>query len=119
MYLSKLLTALLIVPAAVIASPTPVARSTDVNPFEGKNFYANSIYAKKLETTIKTFLKKGELLNAGRVRTIQKTGTFGWISSFSDVCIRVHMVKEFMLIYPSYRSRNCQPTLVRHIPFKS
>lgn len=84
MYLSNLLAALLIVPVAVIATPTP--RATDVNPFEGKNFYANSIYAKKLDTTLKTFLKKGEILNAGRVRTIQKTGTFGWVSSFADVC---------------------------------
>jgi len=88
MYLSNLLAALLLVPAAVIASPTPSSLASDVNPFEGKNFYANSIYAKKLGTTIKTFLKKGEILNAGRVRTIQKTGTFGWISSFDDVCSR-------------------------------
>ena len=65
-----------LVPAAVNASPAPSPSLSDVNPFEGKDFYANPIYT-KLETTIKTLLRKGEILNAGRVRTIHKTGTFG------------------------------------------
>lgn len=78
--LIKSLLALAVVPA-VIAAPTVPSG----NPFEGKNFYANSKYALKLVETIKSFISEGDLLNAARTATVQRTGTFAWISSFADV----------------------------------
>lgn len=76
MHFTNLLTIFLLVPATAIA----------VNPFHGKNFYANSIYAKKLEATISTFLSSGDVTNAKRVNTVQRTGTFTWLSALSEAC---------------------------------
>lgn len=91
-YLKALLFALAAAPAA-IATPTfgpgkpkPVPAKSD-NPFVGVNLYANSRYAKKLETTIKYFLKKGDVVNALRTRTVQKIPSFFWISNTRDVSI--------------------------------
>lgn len=80
--LIKSLLALAAVPA-VIAAPTVPSG----NPFEGKNFYANSKYAAKLVQTIKSFVSEGDFLNAARTATVQRTGTFAWISTFADVII--------------------------------
>ncbi|KAH6663053.1 1, 4-beta cellobiohydrolase [Halenospora varia] len=57
----------------------------DVNPFVGKNYFANSYYAGELEQTIKSFLAKNDTLNAARVRTVQKTGTFVWVTSIAGL----------------------------------
>ncbi|CUS09186.1 unnamed protein product [Tuber aestivum] len=73
---------LLVLIVLLAASATPAASE---NPFEGKNFYANSMYASKLEETIKSFCEEGDLVNAARVETVQRTGTFGWITSFSGI----------------------------------
>lgn len=80
--LLKSLLALATVPA-VLAAPT----AQSGNPFEGKNFYANSGYALKLVETFKSFALKGDLLNAARVATVQATGTFAWVSANADVII--------------------------------
>lgn len=77
--LLKSLLALATIPA-VLAAPT-----SSGNPFEGKDFYANSKYAAKLVETIKSFVLKGDLLNAARTTTVQRTGTFAWISANADV----------------------------------
>jgi cellulose 1,4-beta-cellobiosidase len=63
----------------------PLTNTTDTNPFIGKNYYANSGYAAKLETTIKAFLAKNDTLNAARVKTVQKTGTFVWVTTVSGL----------------------------------
>lgn len=78
--LIKSLLALAAIPV-VIAAPTVPSG----NPFEGKNFYANSKYAAKLVQTIKSFISEGDFLNAARTATVQRVGTFAWVSSFADV----------------------------------
>ncbi|KAI5811582.1 cellobiohydrolase [Peziza echinospora] len=89
MYLQTILAALVVIPAVFAApgssTPKPTVPATNPNIFIGKELYANSIYAEKLEQTAKTFLKKWDFANAARVKTVQKTGTFGWISSFADL----------------------------------
>lgn len=80
--LLKSLLALAAIPA-IAAVPT----APSGNPFEGKNFYANSKYAAKLVETIKSFASEGDFLNAARTATVQRTGTFAWVSQFADVDI--------------------------------
>ena len=53
---------------------------TTPNPFEGKKLFANPLWAEKLEQTYTTFKAAGDDNNAAKVRTIQKTGTFVWVS---------------------------------------
>ncbi|KAJ9156478.1 Glucanase [Pleurostoma richardsiae] len=50
------------------------------NPFDGKKLSANPGWAAKLEETYNAFAARGDALNAGKVRTIQGTGTFVWVS---------------------------------------
>jgi len=73
------------VSAATLASAYPWPTATDVNPFIGKNYFANSNYARELNTTIASFLAKNDSLNAARTRTVQNTGTFVWITSTSSL----------------------------------
>lgn len=74
------LLSLLAAPLTVVAHPTK-----DVNPFLGKNYYANSHYANELAETKAAFLKKGDALNAARVTTVQRTGTFVWVSNVAGL----------------------------------
>ncbi|KAB5578218.1 glycoside hydrolase family 6 protein [Coniochaeta sp. 2T2.1] len=53
---------------------------TAPNPFESKKLFANPLWAEKLEQTYTTFKTAGDDVNAAKVRTIQKTGTFVWVS---------------------------------------
>jgi hypothetical protein len=53
---------------------------TSPNPFEGKKLFANPLWAEKLEPTYAAFKAAGDETNAAKVRTIQKTGTFVWVS---------------------------------------
>lgn len=69
---------------ALLATAAPTT-ANDVNPFVGKQYYANSKYAAKLDQTVKAFLTQGDTLNAARTRTVQRTGTFVWISSISNL----------------------------------
>ncbi|TVY39563.1 1,4-beta-D-glucan cellobiohydrolase [Lachnellula subtilissima] len=57
----------------------------DVNPFLGKNYFANSYYAGELNQTVSAFLAKNDSLNAARTRTVQNTGTFVWITSVAGL----------------------------------
>lgn len=57
----------------------------DVNPFSGKNYYANSKYAGELSQTIAAFLAMNDTLNAARARTVQNIGTFIWISNVTSI----------------------------------
>ncbi|KAK1997996.1 endoglucanase-6B [Colletotrichum falcatum] len=56
-------------------------RATATNPFDGRKLYANPEWAQKLEKTHSAFVSKGDYQNAGKIRTIQNTGSFVWISS--------------------------------------
>ncbi|OAF62335.1 hypothetical protein VC83_01110 [Pseudogymnoascus destructans] len=78
-----LLSLLAAAPCAVVATPTNPVK--DVNPFIGKNYYANSHYSKELQETKAAFLKKGDVLNAARVTTVQRTGTFVWVSNVAGL----------------------------------
>lgn len=71
--------------AAGLAFAAPWPTATDVNPFLGKNYFANSHYAGELNTTIAAFLAKNDTLNAARTRTVQNIGTFTWITSVSGL----------------------------------
>lgn len=75
---------------ALAVVPAALAAPTSGNPFQGKEFYANSKYAAKLEQTIRSFRSEGDFLNAARTKTVQKTGTFGWISATADVLPLIH-----------------------------
>ena len=100
MYFANLLAVALLAPAMAIQAMTVQTRAADVNPFAGKDFYANSGYAKKLEETINTFKKSGDETNAKRTEVVQKTGTFVWMSDFDDVCLQYnysHPIRCFCL----------------------
>jgi hypothetical protein len=71
----------LLAPLLTLAHPG----NRDVNPFLGKNYYANSHYAQELETAKAAFLARNDTLNAARVTTIQRTGTFVWVTSVSGL----------------------------------
>jgi len=72
----------------VAAAPTLRSRESDSNPFLGKQYFANSKYAAKLDETISAFQAKGDSLNAARARTVKSIGNFIWVSGkifpFSD-----------------------------------
>jgi cellulose 1,4-beta-cellobiosidase len=83
MRFSSLIAALSAV-GAVSAAPVEQLESrsdnTTPNPFEGKKLFANPSWAAKLEAAYSAFSAAGDTQNAGKVRTIQKTGTFVWVS---------------------------------------
>jgi len=72
-------------PSGPPSGPPGPPGAGDVNPFLGKNYFANSYYAGELNQTVKAFLAKNDSLNAARTRTVQKTGTFVWITSVSGL----------------------------------
>ncbi|KXX73958.1 putative exoglucanase GH6D [Madurella mycetomatis] len=57
----------------------------DINPFLGKTPFANPKWADKLGQTMRSFLAKGDILNAIKVHKIQQIGTFVWISRRADL----------------------------------
>lgn len=68
---------------AVAVSAAPKYRSwneSTPNPFEGKKLFANPLWAEKLEPTFTAFKAAGDDTNAAKVRGIQKTGNFVWVS---------------------------------------
>jgi cellulose 1,4-beta-cellobiosidase len=79
----KYTTPLLLLAAGTLARP--LTNSTNTNPFVGKNYFANSYYASELDLTIRNFLKRNDTLNAARVRTVQKTGTFVWVTTVAGL----------------------------------
>jgi cellulose 1,4-beta-cellobiosidase len=56
------------------------ANETSPSPFEGKKLFANPAWGAKLETAYDAFVAKDDAVNAAKVRTVQKTGTFVWVS---------------------------------------
>src|SRR5690606_24032131 len=48
--------------------------------------YVNEFWAGKLDATVASFLAKGDVDNAARVRTVQKeASTFIWVSKTTDI----------------------------------
>ncbi|KAK0119372.1 hypothetical protein ONS95_010823 [Cadophora gregata] len=95
MLYSTILTALTGATFVSAAPKWPIKpNTTDVNPFLGKNYFANSFYASELKETIATFLAKNDTLNAARTRTVQNTGTFVWVASVAGLSNIESTVKE-------------------------
>ncbi|KAJ4302498.1 1,4-beta-D-glucan cellobiohydrolase cel6b [Collariella sp. IMI 366227] len=73
----------------VSATPSPKnveSRTADVNPFQGKTQFVNPKWADKLDQTLRSFLWKGDVINAGKVLKIQHTmSTFVWVSKRADL----------------------------------
>lgn len=88
-YLQALACALALAPASVFAAPQPSTSNSQVNPYIGKDVYANKGYAKKLEETIQFFNQKYDFYNAAKTKTVQKIPTFAWISKSADVSVCV------------------------------
>ncbi|CZT11693.1 related to cellulose 1,4-beta-cellobiosidase II precursor [Rhynchosporium agropyri] len=81
-------------PSGLLSPDYSTGSSADVNPFVGKNYYANSIYAAKLDETIGAFTSKGDTLNAGRAKTVKSIGTFLWVASVADLTKMTSTIKE-------------------------
>ncbi|RDL30672.1 Glucanase [Venustampulla echinocandica] len=87
----KLSSVLAAVSVASVSSALPLeavadsADARDVNPFRGKNYFANAFYASELDQTVAAFLARNDTLNAARTRTVQKTGTFVWVSNVAGL----------------------------------
>lgn len=71
--------------SAIPTELAPRTSATDSNPWVGKDYYVNPTYAVKLKETILTFLKKGDLLNAARTRTVQGISTFVWVTTVAGL----------------------------------
>jgi len=56
----------------------------DFNSFLNKDYYVNPFYTNELNQTITDFLLRKDALNAARVRTVQKAGTFVWVTSLAS-----------------------------------
>ncbi|KAH7355440.1 glycoside hydrolase family 6 protein, partial [Rhexocercosporidium sp. MPI-PUGE-AT-0058] len=80
--------------AAAFPRASGDSNRTDVNPFVGKNYFANSYYAGELKETIAAFQAKGDTLNAARAKTVQSIGSFVWIASVSNLVNIEKTVKE-------------------------
>ncbi|KZT41730.1 exoglucanase 3, partial [Sistotremastrum suecicum HHB10207 ss-3] len=91
---ASLVLALPVFSSAVLPRTT---NGNDKNPFLGKSFYANSNYAKEVQQSINAFLKKGDLANAARARTIAETGTFYWLDTTAKVPTISTIVEEGIL----------------------
>jgi len=93
--------------AVVVVTAYPKA-PIDINPFVGKNYYANSHYAGELDQTLKAFLAEKDYLNAARVRTVQHTGTFLWITTVSAIPDIATAIKEARAV----KKKTGQPQIV-------
>jgi cellulose 1,4-beta-cellobiosidase len=81
---NTLLTAAVLGASSVTAHVVPSARAaTDVNPFVGRKLSISHDYADKLEATFDSFIANNDTVNAAKVRTVQKTGTFRWAPAIS------------------------------------
>ncbi|KAG9242058.1 endoglucanase-6B [Calycina marina] len=89
-----LLTIAAIYTASLAATLQSYPSATDVNPFLGKEYYANSEYAAKLDQTIAAFNAKNDGLNAARARSVKNIGTFVWITSVSSISVITSTVEE-------------------------
>lgn len=79
---NALVTAAIIGATSVTASAIPTPNE---NPFVGRTLSINHEYAAKLEATFDSFIERNDTVNAAKVRTVQKTGTFRWISNIGSL----------------------------------
>ncbi|KPM37693.1 1,4-beta-D-glucan cellobiohydrolase CEL6B [Neonectria ditissima] len=69
----------------ITQSITNAAQVVSANPWRGKTFFVNPRWADKLEPTYNMYKQRGDEGNAAKVRTLQKTGTFVWISHIDNL----------------------------------
>ncbi|KAF9527136.1 cellobiohydrolase [Crepidotus variabilis] len=81
--LRTFLAGIVFVPLAALS--TPATTRDNVNPYIGKNAFANKGYAAKLEATIDYFNAQSDKPNAARTKLVQKIPTFSWLSYSVDV----------------------------------
>jgi len=98
----------------VTAAPWPSA--TDKNPFVGKNYFANSGYAAKLEQTIAAFKAKNDTLNAARARTVQSIGTFVWVTSRSGLSSLDTTIAEARAVQKKTRKTQIVELVLYNLP---
>ncbi|KAK5651678.1 hypothetical protein OQA88_11744 [Cercophora sp. LCS_1] len=85
---SATLLAALTAAGAVSATPTwgkPTKPVTDVNPFQGKEYFVNPEWTGKLDQTYNALKSQGKKALADRVRKVQKISTFVWVSRLSEL----------------------------------
>lgn len=121
----KLSSVLAAVSVASVSSALPAAdfgpghhhpRPVDVNPFAGKSYFANSYYAGELEETIAAFLAKNDTLNAARVRTVQKTGTFVWVTSVAGLSNIGSTIAEARKVQKQSRKKQIVELVLYNLP---
>ncbi|KAF7549557.1 hypothetical protein G7Z17_g6304 [Cylindrodendrum hubeiense] len=61
------------------------AATTTTNPWKGKKLFANPRWAEKLEPIYQSYKERGDKENAAKVKILQGTGTFVWISNTSNL----------------------------------
>ncbi|KAH6898288.1 endoglucanase-6B [Thelonectria olida] len=67
-------------------TPSSEARAVaSSNPWAGKKLSVNPLWVQKLESTYAGFRQNGDTANAAKVRTLQRTGMFVWISSVRNL----------------------------------
>jgi cellulose 1,4-beta-cellobiosidase len=73
----------------VSAAPSPKPGTPpapgDVNPFKGKTQFVNPTWAAKLDQTLRSFLRKGDVVNTLKTYKVQNTASFVWISKRADL----------------------------------
>ncbi|KAI6357808.1 hypothetical protein MCOR25_007559 [Pyricularia grisea] len=60
-------------------------RQEGANPFEGKKLFANPEWAEKAEPALAHYESVGDAGNAARVRKVQQTGSFVWVSNIASL----------------------------------
>ena len=105
-----------VVSATPTYSPPKTPSATESNPWVGKDYFVNPTYAEKLKETIWTFLKKGDLLNAARTRTVQKTSTFVWVTTVAGLTNIDDAVKQARKVQSWTRKPQIVPLVLYNLP---
>ncbi|KAH8149395.1 uncharacterized protein LAJ45_06474 [Morchella importuna] len=101
---------------ALVPSTLAIVIPTTGNPFLGRQLYANSKYAAKLEATISSFYQQGDSINAARTKRVQRTGTFAWISSNADVPSISTYIDEALTIQKNSQRAQIVEFVVYNLP---
>ncbi|KAH9487325.1 Exoglucanase 3 [Psilocybe cubensis] len=119
-YLRALACALALAPSVVFSAPPapqpPQPPRSEVNPYIGKEVYANKGYAKKLEETIQYFNQRYDYYNAAKTKTVQKIPTFAWISSSADISNIKGLVKETLNAQVATKKKQILQLVVYNLP---
>ncbi|KAH9487323.1 1,4-beta-D-glucan cellobiohydrolase CEL6B [Psilocybe cubensis] len=113
-YLRVLACALALAPSVVFSAPS--ASNSQVNPYIGKEAYANKEYARKLEETIQYFNQRYDYYNAAKTKTVQKIPTFAWISASSDISKIKGLVDETLAAQAATNKQQILQLVIYNLP---